>query len=512
MKSLIIILWSLFLILGGMGSAFGYVFTDDFEADTLNPFWSVEPSPLSNAEYSLSKTQSYDGTQSLKLNSTGSGQRWIVFGHRFDQVMLGTVSVMFYDSGFSSLSLYSGLYIGTGPMFTPIPNLFYSHTGVMDWDGTYYYAGAATDNGKTSLYRSPGWHEFKAIYASSGARLYIDGVLVSSIPEYIGFDRLYFVLSGPGQNGVVYFDQFSINANPINAPVAEAGPDQSFRVIGPQVQLDGTQSYGGNGDPITYQWTLLSVPEGSTATLVNSTFVNPTFTPDIMGDYVVELVVKDPWVASAPDTVTISFNNVKPVANAGTNQSVVIGVPAVILDGSASSDADGDPLTYTWGLTAKPAGSAVILTQPTAVNPAFTPDVPGDYTAQLIVNDGFENSEAATVTIHVATTRGWVTERLRHVIADLGNKDLLPDSALKNRNMRNTMITKLNVIIKDVDAGNYAAALSKLQQDVMAKTNGCAESSPPAPDNNDWIVICTYQSIIYPELEEIAGYLTELAK
>ena len=109
------------------------------------------------------------------------------------------------------------------------------------------------------------------------------------------------------------------------------------------------------------------------------------------------------------------------------------------------------------------------------------------------------------MTIHVAASRSWVTERLRNVIDDLGDKGLLPDSALKNKNMRNTMITKLNVIIKDVDAGNYAAALSKLQQDVMAKTNGCAETVPPAPDNNDWIVICTYQSMIYPELEEILG-------
>jgi hypothetical protein len=223
-------------------------------------------------------------------------------------------------------------------------------------------------------------------------------------------------------------------------------------------------------------------------------------------------VVRDPWVASAPDTVKISFRNVKPVANAGSNQSVVIGVPAVILDGSASSDADGDPLTYKWGLTAKPAASDATLTQPTAINPAFKPDVPGDYTAQLIVNDGFEDSIPSTVSIHVATTRDRVTEKLRNVINDIGNKDLLPDSALKNKNMRNTLINKLNVIIKDVDAGNYAEALAKLQQDVMAKTNGCAESLPPAADNNDWIVICTYQSLIYPELQEIAGDLTELAK
>jgi len=202
-----------------MGSAFGYVFTDNFEADTLNPFWSVEPAPMhSNAEYSLSKTQFYDGTQSLKLYSTGSGQRWIIIGHQFDQVMLGTVSVMFYDSGFSSLSLYSNLYISNGPLWTPNPNLSYTHTGVMDWDGTYYYAGTHTENGQTSLNRSIGWHEFKAIYESSGASLYIDGQLVRSIPEYIGFDGLYLALAGPGQPGVVYFDQFSADVHPIPIP------------------------------------------------------------------------------------------------------------------------------------------------------------------------------------------------------------------------------------------------------------------------------------------------------
>jgi len=226
---------------------------------------------------------------------------------------------------------------------------------------------------------------------------------------------------------------------------------------------------------------------------------------------VVQLVVQDAWLASAPDTVTISFNNVKPVANAGANQSVVIGA-TVALDGSASRDADADALTYKWGLTAKPAASAVNLTQPTAVNPSFTPDVPGDYVAQLIVNDGSQDSDAATVTIHVAASRSWVTSKLRDVIADIGNTALLPDSAFKNKNMRNTLITKLNVIIKDVDAGNYAGALAKLQQDVMAKTNGCAETLPPAPDNNDWVVTCTYQSIIYPELEEILACITELAK
>jgi len=220
MKSIIIVLWSLLLILGGMGSAFGYsyTFTDSFEGTTLDTFWSVNPLHM-NAEYSLSSDRATADYQSLKLNSTTPGTRYIILDHQFDQVMQGTVSVMFYDSGYSSLNLYSQLILSTGAYFTPPPTQSNTHIGVMDWDGDFYYAGGAADNVQTTLPRTVGWHEFKAIYDSSGARLLIDEHLVRSIPEYIGFDRLYLTLSGPGyHDGVVYFDQFSVNANPVPIP------------------------------------------------------------------------------------------------------------------------------------------------------------------------------------------------------------------------------------------------------------------------------------------------------
>ena len=69
------------------------------------------------------------------------------------------------------------------------------------------------------------------------------------------------------------------------------------------------------------------------------------------------------------------------------------------LDGSASSDADGDRLTYEWNLTAKPTGSAALLANPTTVNPSLTPDKAGTYIGQLIVNDDTVNSAPDTVTI-----------------------------------------------------------------------------------------------------------------
>ena len=180
-------------------------------------------------------------------------------------------------------------------------------------------------------------------------------------------------------------------------PVANAGSDQTT-FVGQTVTLDGSKSSDVDGNPLTFNWSFVSRPPGSIATLQNPTSVNPTFVPDKFGDYVVQLIVNDGLLDSLADTVNISTLNSAPIANAGANQSAFVG-DQIVLDGSGSTDIDGNLLTFSWSFVSKPLGSNTTLQNPTSVNPSFVIDQFGDYVIQLIVNDGTVNSKPATVTV-----------------------------------------------------------------------------------------------------------------
>ena len=93
-----------------------------------------------------------------------------------------------------------------------------------------------------------------------------------------------------------------------SAPIADAGADQTDVIVGDPVQLDGSGSHDTNTPPlpINYNWTLSSKPSGSSATISNQSIVNPTFTPDVEGDYTASLVVSNGQRSSMADTVNVS--------------------------------------------------------------------------------------------------------------------------------------------------------------------------------------------------------------
>ncbi|MBA3026963.1 MAG: hypothetical protein FP820_11265 [Sulfurimonas sp.] len=190
-------------------------------------------------------------------------------------------------------------------------------------------------------------------------------------------------------------DEVNITATFLNAaPVADAGLDQNVNTTD-IVELNGSGSTDvDTSDTLTYSWTITTKPTESIATLSDATIINPTFTADLNGTYEVQLIVNDGTIDSAPDTVliTASTANSAPVANAGADQYLAAG-STVGLDGSGSTDANSDSLTYLWSMTSKPSGSNAVLSSTTAVNPTFVADVEGSYVLNLVVNDGTVNSD-----------------------------------------------------------------------------------------------------------------------
>src|SRR5262249_42644547 len=138
------------------------------------------------------------------------------------------------------------------------------------------------------------------------------------------------------------------------APVANAGPNRTAK-IGDTVFLDGSASTNPSGyGTLTYNWKLVSVPPGSAAVLFWYDTPKPQFTVDVRGHYVLALTVSNGG-GSDTASLTVSTINTPPVANAGPNRTVSPGA-VVTLNGSASSDVDGDPLTYAWTMTVRPPG------------------------------------------------------------------------------------------------------------------------------------------------------------
>ena len=115
---------------------------------------------------------------------------------------------------------------------------------------------------------------------------------------------------------------------------------------------------------------------------------------------------------------TAGGGNRAPIANAGPDATGTAGAQ-VTLDGSASSDPDGNPLTFAWSQT---GGPAVTLSTPNAAIAQFTPSVNATYTFQLQVSDGsLTATDSVVVTVgggaqtvfsdDFETDRGWTSTR-----------------------------------------------------------------------------------------------------
>jgi len=84
----------------------------------------------------------------------------------------------------------------------------------------------------------------------------------------------------------------------------------------------------------------------------------------------------------------------------------------------------------------------------------------------------------------------------------------LGTSTFRNANNKNALANKLNAVLADIEAGLYVDALSKLKNDVLKKTDGCAATG--APDATDWIKDCVAQGEVYVIIMDAIALLQAL--
>ena len=90
--------------------------------------------------------------------------------------------------------------------------------------------------------------------------------------------------------------------------------------------------------------------------------------------------------------------NTLPTADAGENVTGSIG-DLIVLDGSTSSDSEGDVLQYNWSFLQRPENSLSQINNPTSISPFFEIDRIGDYLVKLEVFDGSASSDPDVVKI-----------------------------------------------------------------------------------------------------------------
>lgn len=96
------------------------------------------------------------------------------------------------------------------------------------------------------------------------------------------------------------------------SPDGSATASAQSVALGDTITLSAAGSDKKNGETLTYQWAIVSAPEGSTAQLSNPASAEPTFTPDLVGEYAFQLVVDNDWHKSDPVQVRITCTPAPP--------------------------------------------------------------------------------------------------------------------------------------------------------------------------------------------------------
>lgn len=197
------------------------------------------------------------------------------------------------------------------------------------------------------------------------------------------------VTDGAGQTAT---DTVTFTLN--RPPTAAAGSDQEADP-GDEVELDGTGSADPEGAALTYAWTQTG---GTAVTLVDATTATPGFTaPAGPTTITLRLSVTDVHGLTATDVVEVDVNGA-PAVDAGADQ-VADQADEVTLDGTGTTDPDGDELEVIW---AQESGPTVGVVDIRTLTPSFfAPAGPATLVFSLTATDARGVSATDTVTVTV---------------------------------------------------------------------------------------------------------------
>ncbi len=151
-------------------------------------------------------------------------------------------------------------------------------------------------------------------------------------------------------------------------------------------------------------------------------------------------------------TVSDGVGTGAPAADPGPTRRVSVGT-AVGLDGTASCDAGGSPLSYRWELVSAPAGSAWTLDGAGSPTPTLLADRAGIYRVELVVTDsGGTASEVAEVEV-MAGPGGLDT-----VDGDLDGRFDAADPDVDSGDLRYVPVTPTRVLDSRRGLGTVAGA------------------------------------------------------
>ncbi|MBM4321409.1 MAG: hypothetical protein FJ125_16080, partial [Deltaproteobacteria bacterium] len=176
----------------------------------------------------------------------------------------------------------------------------------------------------------------------------------------------------------------------------------------------------GMAQPLAHRWQLLALPPGSRAALSGPRLPMAQLIPDLPGDYRLQLEVRDPQGHAGRAELAFSVGTCgsRPpvIAELRTlTERVVVGSPVGL--SATVSDPDDDPscsrgpgqsgpIATSWTLRQQPAGSRSRIVPDGALQPFFTPDLPGDYLVELRASDATGLSTRSTLLVSASSCGG----------------------------------------------------------------------------------------------------------